>query len=390
VEREIFVERFHAAAAAALSFARQYVLENLSDKLVFRVRLNQSHDSNLRPDQKVYPGDSTPQRAYELHRCHAEEVVEALWRDGTVPEWVDIAVIGQTASETVMELLCCGRYTANESRLYHQQAGIAPFSVHGPTLPPGYKAGDLFSIWHRLAVWGLDEIELAMPHICKVWSLTAFGSQFDDSILASLPIFQNVEIIELKESPINGEGLRSLSQHPKLRVLRIDLARHELFNLKDPVVFPTIEVLDIQHLPPRPCGLEEWLERLPALKSLTLGSEGSISFSGSISGSLDFLIIAADNVLGAARLPGNVGHLALHLSKATPSDLSRLLNGVRKVAALSLTRTAVDDVLAKELVCRLNPEYVNLVHTKVSSDCLRHLRQMHPDIRIHPSPAVAK
>jgi hypothetical protein len=389
VEREIFVERFHAAAAAALSFARQFVLENLSDKLIFRVRLNQSHDSSLRPDQKVYPEDSTPQRAHELHRYREEEVVQALWRDGTVPEWVDIAVVGQTATETVMELLCCGRFTGDESHLYHKQEGMRPFSVHGPFLPPRYKSGDLFSIWHRLAVWGLDEIEVAMPHIHKVWSLTALGSHFDDSILASLPIFPNVEIIELKESPIDGEGLRSVSRHPKLRVLRIDLARPELFDLKDPVVSASLEVLDIQHLPPRPCGLEELLERLPALRSLTLASDGSISFNGSISGTPDFLTIAAENIVGAARLPSTVGHLALHLSKATPSDLSRLLYGVEKVRALSLIRTPVDDGLAEDLVCRLKPEYVNLVHTKVSTDCLRHLRRLHPNIRMHPNTAIA-
>ncbi len=385
MEREIFVERFHAAAAAALSFARQFVLENLSDKLIFRVRLNQSRDSDLRPDEKVYPEDSVLQRTREPHRCHEEEVVQVLWRDGTVPEWVNVAVVGQTASETIIELLCCGRFTGDESHLHHQE-GMRPFGVHSPSLPPRYKSGDLFSVWHRLAVWELDEIEVALPHIHKVWSLTALGSQFDDSIVGSLPIFPNLEIIELKESPIRGGGLQSLSRHPKLRVLRVDLARPELFDLKDPVVFASLEVLDIQHLPPRPCGLEELLERLPALRSLTLGSEGSISFSGSISGTPDFLTIAAENIVGAARLPSNVGHLALHLSKATPSDISRLLHGVKKVRALSLIRTPVDDSLAEELICRLTPEYVNLVHTKVSADCLLHLRQMHPGIRMHPNP----
>ncbi len=48
----------------------------------------------------------------------------------------------------------------------------------------------------------------------------------------------------------------------------------------------------------------------------------------------------------------------------------------------------VDDNLAEELACRLKPEYVNLVQSNVSSDCLRHLRQMHPSIRIHPNPTI--
>lgn len=389
MKRELFVEHFHAAAVAAVSLARQFVLEDLSDKLIFRVQLNQSHDSNLRPDQKVYPEDSTPQRAQELHRCHGEKVFNALWRDGTVPEWVDVAVGGQTASETVIELRCCGRFTGEESCLYHQQGGMPPFSVHSPALPPGYKPGQPFSIWHRLAAGRLDEIELAMPHLHKVRSLAVFGSQFDDSKLASLPVLPNVEIIELKESPTNGEGLHSLSRYPRLRVLRIDLANPEDFDLKDASVSPSIEVLDILHLPSRSCGLEGFLGRFLALRWLTLTSDGSISFDGSISGTPDFLTIAGENIIGAAALPREVGHLALHLSKATPSDLSRLLHRVAKVRALSLIRTPVDDRLAEELVCRLKPDYVNLAHTKVSTDCIRHLRRMYPSIRIFPSPAIA-
>lgn len=389
MKRELFVEHFHAAAAAAVSFARQFVLEDLSDKLIFEVRLNQSHDSNLRPDQKVYPEDSTSKRTQELHRCHGEGVVKSLWRDGTAPEWVDVAVVGQTASETVIELRCCGRFTSEESCLYHQQGGIPPFSVHGPLLPPEYKPGDLFSIWHRLAVWGLDEIELAIPHFHKVRSLAVFGSHFDDSKLASLPVLPNVEIIELKESPTTGEGLRSLSRYPKLRVLRIDLANAESFDLKGASVRSSIEEIDIRHLPSRPCGLEGLLARLPALRRLTLTGDGSISLNGSISGAPDFLTIAAENVAGAAVLPSHVGHLVLHLSKATPSDLSRLLHGVAKVRALTLIRTPVDDHLAEELICRLQPDYVSLAHTNVSAGCLRHLREMYPGIRIFPNPAIA-
>lgn len=125
------------------------------------------------------------------------------------------------------------------------------------------------------------------------------------------------------------------------------------------------------------------------MAGVTFASDKSISFNGSISGTPDFLTIAGENIVGAASLPSNIGHLALHLSKATPSDLSRLLHGVKKVSALSLIRTPVDDRLAEELVSRLKPEYVNLVHTKVSTDCLRRLRQIHPSIRMHPNIAIA-
>lgn len=176
----------------------------------------------------------------------------------------------------------------------------------------------------------------------------------------------------------------SVFRHPKLRVLRIDLSHPELFDLRGAILSSRLKLLDIHNLPPRPCGLEKLLDGLTGLTSLTLASDGKISFSGSILGASDFLTITAENIEGELRLPSSVGHLALHLSKATASDLSRLLQSVENVRALSLIRTPVDDRLADEIVRRLRPEYVNLVHTKVSTDGLRHLMETYPDIRIHP------
>lgn len=67
-----------------------------------------------------------------------EQVVKYLWRDEKVPEWVDISVAFATNEYTCLSLLICGRFTATDKLLYHQSAGIPPFSVKSPWLPPDY------------------------------------------------------------------------------------------------------------------------------------------------------------------------------------------------------------------------------------------------------------
>jgi hypothetical protein len=43
-----------------------------------------------------------------------------------------------TRTTTVLEALVCGRFTDRQDLLYHQAAGIPPFRVLSPALPPGY------------------------------------------------------------------------------------------------------------------------------------------------------------------------------------------------------------------------------------------------------------
>src|SRR4051794_7020080 len=115
MERALFAHRLDVAAAAARDFARSFVEEMLPDPILFRVRLNQSYDGHPRVgDEQVFPDDSSPGRAEALRLCRAAEVVETLWRDGKVPEWINATAIGETGTATLVELVCCGRFTAQE------------------------------------------------------------------------------------------------------------------------------------------------------------------------------------------------------------------------------------------------------------------------------------
>jgi hypothetical protein len=140
MDRSTFETHLRSAAQQAVTFARQHVLQPLPDALEFLVYPNLSYDGNPRVgDEATFPDESLAEG-----ECHGpwtvEQVVNFLWRDGKVPEWIDVAVQSEHDDRTVLGLSCCGRFTAQEELLYHRVPdGIPPFSVKSPNVPPGWE-----------------------------------------------------------------------------------------------------------------------------------------------------------------------------------------------------------------------------------------------------------
>jgi hypothetical protein len=140
VDRSTFETRLWMASQQAVQFARQYVCEVLPDDVVFLVYPNQSCDDNPRVgDEAVFPDESLPEGRYH-GPWQVDEVLSFLWRDGKVPEWIDISVKGVSTHHTVVRLRCCGRFTGQGDLLYHRNGGVPPFSVKSPYLPPGWES----------------------------------------------------------------------------------------------------------------------------------------------------------------------------------------------------------------------------------------------------------
>ena len=141
MNRDTFAGRHNEAAIRAVRFARGHVRQQLPDTTVFRVCPNRSYDGNpLVADEETFPADDLPEEGSHGPWATAEAVA-FLWRAGKVPEWVDVMVIVEDGAHTVVELWCCGRFTATDQLLYHQTGGIPPFAVKSPYLPPGWESG---------------------------------------------------------------------------------------------------------------------------------------------------------------------------------------------------------------------------------------------------------
>ena len=144
MERDLFARRLANASVAALDFARTFIVEPLPAAMRFHIELNASHDGNAGPEFKLYPEDSERSPIVD---ASAEDVIALLWRDGRVPQWIDVSVVGEAGDTTTMGLLVCGRFIADETRLYYTwNKDVAPFGVKGPSLPFDYEEGRKFSL----------------------------------------------------------------------------------------------------------------------------------------------------------------------------------------------------------------------------------------------------
>lgn len=147
MDRELFASRFRSATEHARVFGQRFVIEELPERPCFHVVLNASYDGNpLHADEHVFPEDGSVENQLAIGRCSEHEVIELLWRDGLVPEWIDVSVVGRLVDATLIEVLCCGRFTANDELLYHVQGGMPPFHVLGPTLPNDHVEGTKFGV----------------------------------------------------------------------------------------------------------------------------------------------------------------------------------------------------------------------------------------------------
>ena len=140
--RARFEHALKGASDASKQFAMRLVTNHLPDARAYILELNNSFDENpLAEDEIVYPEDQTTIGDISTPLSF-EEVIAVLWRDGAIPEWIDIAPIRASGSQTIFQLICCGRFTANPERLYYRDSEWSPFGVKSPTLPPRWTQND--------------------------------------------------------------------------------------------------------------------------------------------------------------------------------------------------------------------------------------------------------
>jgi len=139
IERAAFERHFRAAVESSVAFAATMVRPSLPAARRFLIEPNASYDwQPLLEDQRLYPEDSLPD-GERLGPLTFEQASGWMWRDGKVPEWVDVGVCGVDTHHTYTSLRCCGRFTGIAGRLYYRN-GLPPFGIKSPVLPVGWKS----------------------------------------------------------------------------------------------------------------------------------------------------------------------------------------------------------------------------------------------------------
>ena len=261
MDRALFERRFLHATTRARDFARRFVEEKLPDAMRFRVHLNSSCDLHAASEFRLFPEDSSASRAFATKWLDADGAIEELFRDGLVPQWIDVQVVSENGDVTVLDLLACGRFTDDEERLYYTWTDVAPFGVKGPPLPVKYVEGVPFSVHQRSSCWSVDELRCARRHAERVWSLDLHGPELDDEVVAGGIRFADLEILDTSWLAWTDRAVATLAGVPRLRVYRAQLGGATSVRADGALAAPRLEALTLA-LPTIP----DWV-RIP--KSLT-------------------------------------------------------------------------------------------------------------------------
>jgi hypothetical protein len=135
MDREVFRDHLIRASARCREFATQFVVDSLPSTYVFWVLLNCSYDRNPLRDGEIAFPDDVREHGERVGPLTADAVVSLLWRDGGVPEWIDVIPWEVDEHATYFELHCCGRFTAECHLLYYNWTDVPPFGVKGPANP---------------------------------------------------------------------------------------------------------------------------------------------------------------------------------------------------------------------------------------------------------------
>ena len=138
MNKETFRQHLELGTTCVRANTMRFCFNVIPEKSLYMIYLHQSFDGNPRHnDERLFPDHDTPQIDNNV-KYTADDVVGRLWRDGYIPEWIDITPLEVDSAACTYELRCCGRFTANDDILYHRQEGYPPFHCFGPILPPGW------------------------------------------------------------------------------------------------------------------------------------------------------------------------------------------------------------------------------------------------------------
>jgi hypothetical protein len=131
-----FITYLTSASYNAVKFAERYVKNEMKYDFKFKVELNQSYDHNATEENDLYPEDDG--KTVTCQSFH--EVADLLSRESKNPEWIDISAIAVDRHVTLLELRCCGRFTAIKENMYYSERGQGPFGIKSPPFPAGFDS----------------------------------------------------------------------------------------------------------------------------------------------------------------------------------------------------------------------------------------------------------
>ncbi|MGE6355364.1 hypothetical protein ACQKCJ_15965 [Flavobacterium sp. NPDC079362] len=142
--KEDFKINLEKALKGLLDFTQEMVTNKLPHDYKFIIKTNCSYDGNeLENDEEIYPDDKINE-TNSINPATKSTAIDYLWRNGKVPQWINVQVSSCDANFSYITLECCGRYSAF---LNHKDG---PFRGSGPSIPYRYYDSNTEKLLHKV------------------------------------------------------------------------------------------------------------------------------------------------------------------------------------------------------------------------------------------------
>ena len=149
MKKEDFKQNLQKALDGLIDFTQEMVINKLPAHYKFIIKTNCSFDKNLEGDQQIFPADKINETS-SINPASESTVIDYLWRNGKVPQWINVQVSSCDSDFSYVTLECCGRYSAF---LNHKDG---PFRPLGPNIPYRYLDPITEKLLHKI---DLNEIK---------------------------------------------------------------------------------------------------------------------------------------------------------------------------------------------------------------------------------------
>lgn len=143
ISKDVFVTNLRYSLLRSINYCRKFVINFLPEEYKIILLTNQSCDTSPKVGEVTFPEEKIDENS-AFNPATLESVEEYLYKDGKIPEWIDVYVAYCDDKYSYIVLKCCGRFTDRIDLLYHYRFGYPPFLVRSPTLPNDCKDEDGF------------------------------------------------------------------------------------------------------------------------------------------------------------------------------------------------------------------------------------------------------
>lgn len=355
-----FEEHFLRATSACVALASRHVIEVLPDTLRFQVFFNHPL-SRTGATSSLY--DTLEKYEFGSY-LREEQVVDLLWHDDLVPMWINIKVSCTTPLHTVIELLCSSTLSKMD---FHKTRVIdlfPPFHIVAPPTPPGWKQGDMLSLFYKSKCFTMQEYAYICTFPDRVSTLELYGDQFADGCFDGSVIFNHLTVLHLYSTNLWKRPSRAAVSLPSVQYCSAVLDNRTEMEFDFIPTLSSLKGLHLSHLPGKLVSVWELLQRYHHLSQLGLHVNGDFVLDCFPEmGNLTSLSLSAVGRLDISDVSGlhTLEHLVINSMFASDQMIASMIRSLPQLGGLVLLKTEAAEETVEAILAHESIRFIDLV-----------------------------